>query len=126
MELKFDQVCGGAVFVYSEGGRRSAVAAQNWTQAEGARLCQDLQCGRFLSNRTIDSEEPFWNTSFSCQDVQDPKSIWDCETPWLGPQEKRKQLSIHCQGKHLCDFVIVVTICEGLTDSWCFTALFPR
>lgn len=110
MEVKFSRVCGGAVFVYSE-GRRSALAAQNWTQAEGMRLCQDLRCGHFLSSSAIDSKEPFWNTSFSCENATDPNSIWDCETSLLSSQDQHKQLFIQCQGKRL----FLLDLCHGMT-----------
>lgn len=110
MELKFSQTCGGAVFVYSQ-GRRSAVSAQNWTEAEGARLCQDLKCGNFLSSSAINSVESFWNTSFSCTNVENPKSIWDCEKPWLASQDQQKQLFIQCQGKNL----FLLDLCHMMT-----------
>lgn len=99
MELKFNQTCSGAVFVYSK-GKRSAVSARGWTETEGRRLCQDLKCGNFKSKEQIDSVESFWNTSFSCKDVKDPKSIWDCEMPWVPSRGRQKQLFIECQGKH--------------------------
>lgn len=97
MELKFGQACSGRVFVYSQ-GQRSAVSARNWTQAEGARLCLDLKCGSFLSSSTIKAEEPFWNKSFTCESEPKPRSIWECERPWLDPQEPQEQLTIQCQG----------------------------
>lgn len=98
MELKFDQTCSGALFVYSE-GRRSAVSAQGWTEAEGSRLCQDLKCGSMKSKKAIDSEQPFWDASFSCKNIKDPQSIWDCEKAGLTRQDQKKQLYIECQGK---------------------------
>lgn len=100
MELKFHQVCAGAVFVYSEGGRRSAVSTQNWTAAEGTRLCQDLKCGKMLSISVRDSEGPFWNATFTCKD-NNPRSIWDCENSSLAPQNQTKQLFLQCEGKNL-------------------------
>lgn len=110
MELKFHQVCAGAVFVYSEGGRRSAVSAQNWTAAEGTRLCQDLKCGKMLSVSVRDSEGPFWNATFTCKD-NNPRSIWDCENSSLAPQNQTKQLFLQCEGKNLflLDFLYWMT-----------------
>ncbi|XP_056897293.1 scavenger receptor cysteine-rich type 1 protein M160 [Takifugu flavidus] len=96
MELKFNQTCSGAVFVYSK-GKRSAVSAQNWTETEGRRLCQDLKCGNFKSKEEIDSVESFWNASFSCKGVKDPESIWDCEMPRVPSRGRQKQLFIECQ-----------------------------
>lgn len=98
MELKFGQSCSGEVFIYSQ-GRRSAVSTQNWTRAEGARLCQDLKCGGFLSSGAVSWEGPFWDASFRCKDVRNPRSIWDCERPRPASQEQQKQLSIQCQGE---------------------------
>lgn len=100
MELKFNQTCSGAVFVYSK-GKRSAVSAQDWTETEGRRLCQDLKCGNFRSKKAINSEDFFWNTSFSCKNIKDPKSIWDCEILLFPSQDQQKQLFVECQGKHL-------------------------
>lgn len=102
MELKFGQTCAGDVFVYSE-GRRSAVAAHRWSPAEGARLCQDLKCGPFLSSGEVAATEPFWNASFSCSDVEAPTSIWDCEKPRSAPLEQRRQLFVRCGGETLRD-----------------------
>lgn len=103
MELKFNsEVCAGAVFVYSEGGRRSAVSAQNWTDAEGTRLCQDLKCGEWLFNSVWDANAlgPFWNATFTCKN-KNPKSIWDCEDSLLALQDPKKQLFVRCKGKNL-------------------------
>lgn len=93
MELKFGQSCSGAVFIHSE-GKTSAISSDSWTEKEGSRLCQDLGCGAFKSNRTKRTNDPFWNNSFHCEG--DPKTIWECEKSRLPAHDQ--QLVIECQG----------------------------
>ncbi|XP_063739972.1 scavenger receptor cysteine-rich type 1 protein M160 [Eleginops maclovinus] len=89
--------CSGYLFVDSE-GKRSAVSTQGWTETEGERLCNDLQCGKLKLNETRTSiVSP--TTSFSCAGVENPESIWDClkETSPLVPGNATQQLFIECQ-----------------------------
>lgn len=93
------------MFVYSK-GQRLALPFAGWTEAEGQRLCKDLNCGRLKSNSTIStSNTVFWNGRFSCEGVKDPGTIWDCEKP-ASPspspsqqQQQQQQLTIECEGE---------------------------
>lgn len=101
MELKFNQSCSGAVFLYSE-GRRRAVPKYKWTANEGRRLCSDLQCGNFM-NATERKAVALWNSSISCTGVENARSIWDCENntaPTGWEQQQQQQLVIECEGKN--------------------------
>lgn len=93
VELKFDKACSGTVVVHSE-GNKSAVSTEGWTETEGHRLCQELECGNLESNTTT-TFRTVWNRNFNCLSVEYPQNIWDCEKQIL-PQQK-KQLFIKCQ-----------------------------
>ncbi|XP_035863944.1 scavenger receptor cysteine-rich type 1 protein M160-like [Sander lucioperca] len=92
MALTGGMACSGAVAVHSK-NRISAVSTEGWTEKEGEMLCQNLECGNFMSNRTTTSGINLI-TSFSCAGVKNPENIWECEKQTSDPQ---KQLFLKCQ-----------------------------
>ncbi|XP_076597662.1 scavenger receptor cysteine-rich type 1 protein M160 [Chaetodon auriga] len=95
IELKFHKACSGTVVVHSE-GNKSAVSNEGWTETEGGRLCQELECGNFKSNM-ITTVRSVWNRNFNCSSVKNPQNIWDCEKQ-IFPQPG-KQVFVKCEGE---------------------------
>lgn len=97
-KITLSNTCTGEVYVHTD-GKTSRVSSHGWTDVEGRRLCQDLQCGNVRAVTNVSTASPrdlFWNGTFSCADVKDPQNIWACEKENT-PAEK-KQLLVECQG----------------------------
>ncbi|XP_036068856.1 scavenger receptor cysteine-rich type 1 protein M130 [Oryzias melastigma] len=92
-----DHGCKGEVAVYSQAGRMF-VSSEGWTQMEGERLCNDLQCGLFKSKREVSGTDSFWNKTFKCPTDGKPEGIWNCETQ-TPPSLQKKKLFIECQDR---------------------------
>ncbi|XP_044065919.1 scavenger receptor cysteine-rich type 1 protein M160-like [Siniperca chuatsi] len=93
MSLKDGESCSGKVYVHSE-GKIIPVSTEGWTQTEGNRLCQDLECGNLKSNKN-DTGDYIESRSFSCQGVGNPENIWDCEKQNSISQQ---QVIVACEG----------------------------
>ncbi|XP_040910475.1 scavenger receptor cysteine-rich type 1 protein M160 isoform X2 [Toxotes jaculatrix] len=91
--MKVSETCEGAVSVYTN-KTNSAVSRKGWTESEGTRLCQDLNCGNYSKEKNSTFEkQSFWN---SCG--QGSQGIWDCKN-LTSPSPQEEQLSIICQDK---------------------------
>lgn len=93
MELKSDKACSGVVFVHSQ-GKKDAVSPQGWSPAEGKKLCENLQCGPYISNETaLFNAVP--SAKFTCG--KGAQNIWDCAQ--LSPGEPQEHpLFVKCDG----------------------------
>ncbi|XP_032375668.1 scavenger receptor cysteine-rich type 1 protein M160 [Etheostoma spectabile] len=95
MALTLGTACSGAVSVHSQ-NKISAVSTEGWTDREGKILCQNLECGQYVSNRTTKLETSLI-TSFSCAGVKNPENIWECEKQTKSKMQN--QLFVECQDK---------------------------
>ncbi|XP_037540471.1 scavenger receptor cysteine-rich type 1 protein M130 [Nematolebias whitei] len=97
MALEVDYACKGELSVYSKGtseDKRSVVFSQDWQEAEGKRLCLDMNCGNFkrFTEFPLEASETVWNKTFTCS--SNATNIWDCEKA-AAPTEQKK-LYIEC------------------------------
>ncbi|KAM7410829.1 hypothetical protein PAMA_020998 [Pampus argenteus] len=89
--------CRGTVSVQPplHGNVPRLVSAEGFSDKDGQRLCQDLNCGTFKTKD--EKKEMNISSAFNCTDVKGPKNIWDCET---SPASTRmKHLYIECEGE---------------------------
>ncbi|XP_029291818.1 scavenger receptor cysteine-rich type 1 protein M160 [Cottoperca gobio] len=95
LTLSGSKACSGSLFVDTH-EKTSHVSIEGWTEIDGNRVCQDLECGKLKSNKTtISSSRP--TTSFSCAAVENPKNIWACEKDTSLQSETNQTLFIECQ-----------------------------
>ncbi|XP_075332264.1 scavenger receptor cysteine-rich type 1 protein M130 [Odontesthes bonariensis] len=99
-KMALESVCKGRVVVHSK-EKVSAISKQGWTEKEGTRLCQDIDCGNFVSisgNQWRENEDPpLWNNDFSCK--ARATSIWDCESKTPTTHSRNQTLTIECEDR---------------------------
>ncbi|XP_034733491.1 antigen WC1.1 [Etheostoma cragini] len=111
--------CSGAVSVHSE-NTITAVTTEGWTDREGKILCQNLECGQFISNRTTKLETSLI-TSFNCAAMENPENIWECEKQ---TSKSQNQLFVECQDKSnitlsdRCYGAVKINNVEVCADNW--------
>ncbi|XP_053705321.1 deleted in malignant brain tumors 1 protein isoform X2 [Synchiropus splendidus] len=88
------EACSGAVYVTDKDNVLKPVSSHGWGDAEGQRLCADLNCEGYKSKRKV-AASPSNNVRFNCSQKK-PQSIWDCEQQ--GGSPSGEQLYITCQG----------------------------
>lgn len=92
------EACEGRVFILSE-GNSSMVSSDGWTTKEGQVLCQDLDCGDYITHepRAVEAKVNWWDRKkYNCSGKENVWNIWDCEeegTPKLG-----SELYLKCNG----------------------------
>ncbi|XP_037629892.1 scavenger receptor cysteine-rich type 1 protein M130 [Sebastes umbrosus] len=126
MALTMGKACSGDVFVHSKEEKISPVSSEGWRATERDRLCQDLQCGKYRSNKTTPlTQSVLWSTSFSCEGVQKPENIWDCENQTSSSQgNTTEQLKIECEGEpsvnlsQTCRGEVKIDGIEVCADQW--------
>ncbi|KAM7404253.1 hypothetical protein PAMP_011619 [Pampus punctatissimus] len=111
--------CRGIVYVQSSKEYFATVSAEGFSEIEGNRLCQDLDCGKFKLK--MEKKEMSISSAFNCTGVKDPNNIWDCETP--PTSKKMKHLYIECEESkvHLseqCKGEVMINGVEVCSSQW--------
>ncbi|XP_042265863.1 scavenger receptor cysteine-rich type 1 protein M130 isoform X3 [Thunnus maccoyii] len=101
-KIRLNKSCSGTVLLQSEGKNLAAVSAEGFSKIEGERLCEDLDCGKYMETMEKNSElmilsGTLWNGSFNCAGVKNPPNIWGCEKTRAATQ--KQQLLIKCEGE---------------------------
>ncbi|XP_043102263.1 scavenger receptor cysteine-rich type 1 protein M130 isoform X2 [Puntigrus tetrazona] len=87
--------CSGPVYCL-QGGKTQQVSGTGWSQEEGQKLCEYLQCGNYISHSPILNNKTEWQ--IKPYNFSGNNKIWQCKSHDQSI-EKQLQLNIKCDRK---------------------------
>lgn len=96
--------CSGPVYALS-GEKTQLVSGQGWGQEEGQKMCEYLQCGKYMSHSIITKDtKEWWRETYNCSGKTD---IWDCERHDQA-SKLSEQLNIICDCRYHLSYKLLL------------------